>query len=106
MLAEACDGAQQVPLEDNPGCVCVSLLKEALSASAQPSFQLFESQQYGESDLLFKDVTRCLVQTSHLDPRRLLGEDFYAHAERVFNCTPSGEARPPASSQPRALLAG
>lgn len=54
-------------------------------------FSLFESQQYGESDLLFKDATQCLVHTSHMDYRSILG-DFYSHAEAVFNCTRSGRS--------------
>uniref|UniRef100_A0A3B4YUL6 Serotransferrin n=1 Tax=Seriola lalandi dorsalis TaxID=1841481 RepID=A0A3B4YUL6_SERLL len=52
-------------------------------------FKLFESQQYGESDLLFKDATQCFVHTSHKDHRSILGEEFYTHAETVFNCTHS-----------------
>ncbi|CAL8335540.1 unnamed protein product [Merluccius merluccius] len=56
---------------------------------ANREFQIFQSQQYGESDLLFKDVTKCLVHTSHLDYRTILGEKFYRHADYVFNCTHS-----------------
>uniref|UniRef100_A0A3Q3XS72 Serotransferrin n=1 Tax=Mola mola TaxID=94237 RepID=A0A3Q3XS72_MOLML len=52
-------------------------------------FKLFESQQYGESDLLFKDATQCFVHTSRMDYRSILGDDFYSHAEAVFNCTRS-----------------
>uniref|UniRef100_A0A3B3T1Z3 Serotransferrin n=1 Tax=Paramormyrops kingsleyae TaxID=1676925 RepID=A0A3B3T1Z3_9TELE len=52
-------------------------------------FQLFESQSYGESDLLFKDASRCLVHSTHLDYRAILGEEFYRAAEAVFNCTHS-----------------
>uniref|UniRef100_A0A8C9ZHE8 Serotransferrin n=1 Tax=Sander lucioperca TaxID=283035 RepID=A0A8C9ZHE8_SANLU len=52
-------------------------------------FKLFESQQYGESDLLFKDATQCFVHTSHMDYRSILGEEFYSHAETAFNCTRS-----------------
>ncbi|XP_059918633.1 saxiphilin-like [Gadus macrocephalus] len=63
--------------------------QETLSASADADFQLFESQQFGESDLLFKDVTQCLVHTSHLDYRTILGEEFYTQADYVFNCTHS-----------------
>uniref|UniRef100_A0A8C5NCX9 Serotransferrin n=1 Tax=Gouania willdenowi TaxID=441366 RepID=A0A8C5NCX9_GOUWI len=52
-------------------------------------FMLFESAQYGESDLLFKDATRGFVHTSHMDYRSILGDDFYSHVESVFNCTHS-----------------
>uniref|UniRef100_A0A3B5ASA2 Serotransferrin n=1 Tax=Stegastes partitus TaxID=144197 RepID=A0A3B5ASA2_9TELE len=52
-------------------------------------FSLFESHQYGESDLLFKDATQCFVHTSHMDYRSILGEEFYTHVEAVFNCTHS-----------------
>lgn len=54
-------------------------------------FHLFESHQYGERDLLFKDATRCLVHTSHMDYRTILGEDFFSQVESIFNCTHSGE---------------
>lgn len=53
-------------------------------------FHLFESQEYGESDLLFKDATQCLVHTSHMDYRTILGEDFFSKMESIFNCTRSG----------------
>ncbi|XP_071768761.1 saxiphilin-like [Centroberyx gerrardi] len=63
--------------------------QETLSANPDSEFKLFQSKQYGESDLLFKDATRCLVHTSHMDTRTILGEEFYRHAETVFNCTHS-----------------
>ncbi|XP_051270223.1 saxiphilin-like [Dicentrarchus labrax] len=63
--------------------------QETLSANPNSEFKLFESQQYGESDLLFKDATQCLVHTSHMDYRSILGDEFYSHAETVFNCTHS-----------------
>ncbi|KAI5628395.1 hypothetical protein C0J50_2885, partial [Silurus asotus] len=53
------------------------------------SFRLFESQKYGESDLLFKDATQCLVHTNHMDYRTILGKDFISQAESIFNCTHS-----------------
>lgn len=61
--------------------------QETLAGQPDSEFQLFESQDYGESDLLFKDATRCLVHTSHLDYRTILGEEYYRQAEAVFNCT-------------------
>ncbi|XP_071349939.1 saxiphilin-like [Trachinotus anak] len=63
--------------------------QETLAANPNTEFKLFESQQYGESDLLFKDATQCFVHTSHKDYRSILGEEFYTHAETVFNCTHS-----------------
>ncbi|KAM8756100.1 saxiphilin-like [Acanthopagrus schlegelii] len=63
--------------------------QETLAANPNAEFKLFESQQYGESDLLFKDATQCFVHTSHMDYRSILGEEFYSHAETVFNCTHS-----------------
>uniref|UniRef100_H3BW36 Serotransferrin n=1 Tax=Tetraodon nigroviridis TaxID=99883 RepID=H3BW36_TETNG len=63
--------------------------QETLASNPNLEFRLFESQQYGESDLLFKDATQCLVHTSHVDYRSILGEGFYRYAEAVFNCTRS-----------------
>uniref|UniRef100_A0A3B4A6U1 Serotransferrin n=1 Tax=Periophthalmus magnuspinnatus TaxID=409849 RepID=A0A3B4A6U1_9GOBI len=63
--------------------------QEALAANPDSEFKLFESHQYAESDLLFKDATKCFVHTSHKDYRSILGEEFYQHAESVFNCTHS-----------------
>ncbi|KAM3877579.1 saxiphilin-like [Diretmus argenteus] len=63
--------------------------QETLASNPDTEFKLFQSQQYGESDLLFKDATQCLVHTSHMDYRTILGEEFYTHAETVFNCTQS-----------------
>ncbi|MEQ2260378.1 hypothetical protein XENORESO_015313, partial [Xenotaenia resolanae] len=63
--------------------------QETLAATQSTEFKLFESHQYGESDLLFKDATRCFVHTSHMDYRSILGEEFYAHLEAVFKCTRS-----------------
>lgn len=60
-----------------------------MAANPHTEFKLFESQQYGESDLLFKDATQCFVHTSHMDYRAILGDEFYSHAETVFNCTQS-----------------
>uniref|UniRef100_A0A667XA04 Serotransferrin n=2 Tax=Myripristis murdjan TaxID=586833 RepID=A0A667XA04_9TELE len=63
--------------------------QETLVANPESEFKLFQSSQYGESDLLFRDGTQCLVRTSHMDYRTILGEEFYRHAETVFNCTQS-----------------
>ncbi|KAL3058701.1 hypothetical protein OYC64_010788 [Pagothenia borchgrevinki] len=63
--------------------------QETLSANPNAEFKLFQSQEYGESDLLFKDATQCFVHTSHMDPRSILGEEFYSQAEAAFNCTHS-----------------
>ncbi|XP_018613764.1 saxiphilin-like [Scleropages formosus] len=64
--------------------------QETLESHLDLEFQLFESQSYGESDLLFKDATRCLIYTSHLDYRTILGEEFHEAVEAVFNCTRAG----------------
>ncbi|KTG07020.1 hypothetical protein cypCar_00007029, partial [Cyprinus carpio] len=63
--------------------------QETIAARPDSGFHLFESQQYGESDLLFKDATKCLVHTSHMDYRTILGEEFYSQTESIFNCTHS-----------------
>ncbi|KAK9528944.1 hypothetical protein VZT92_013071 [Zoarces viviparus] len=63
--------------------------QETFAANPNTEFKLFESQQYGESDLLFKDATQCFVHTSHMDYRSILGEEFYSRAETAFNCTHS-----------------
>ncbi|XP_056607597.1 saxiphilin-like isoform X1 [Triplophysa dalaica] len=63
--------------------------QETIAGHPNTGFHLFESEQYGESDLLFKDATKCLVQTSHKDYRTILGEEFYLQAESIFNCTHS-----------------
>uniref|UniRef100_A0A8C7I171 Serotransferrin n=1 Tax=Oncorhynchus kisutch TaxID=8019 RepID=A0A8C7I171_ONCKI len=62
---------------------------QTLASNPDTEFRLFQSQQYGESDLLFKDTTQCLIHTSHLDYRTILGDEFYRLAETVFNCTHS-----------------
>uniref|UniRef100_A0A3Q4HBY1 Serotransferrin n=1 Tax=Neolamprologus brichardi TaxID=32507 RepID=A0A3Q4HBY1_NEOBR len=60
-----------------------------MKSQSNTEFKLFESHQYGESDLLFKDATQCFAHTSHMDYRSILGEEFYTHADTVFNCTHS-----------------
>ncbi|KAI2663737.1 Serotransferrin [Labeo rohita] len=65
--------------------------QETIIAGPDSGFHLFKSQEYGESDLLFKDATTCLVHTSHVDYRTILGEEFYSQAESIFNCTQSSE---------------
>ncbi|MGH0188993.1 UNVERIFIED_CONTAM: hypothetical protein FKN15_032482 [Acipenser sinensis] len=72
--------------ESETGCMCMCG-SETLEANPDSDFQLFESQKYGESDLLFKDLTECLVHTSHLDHRAILGEEFYQLVEAAFNST-------------------
>ncbi|XP_012728139.2 saxiphilin [Fundulus heteroclitus] len=63
--------------------------QETLASTRSTEFKLFDSHQYGESDLLFKDATQCFVHTSHMDYRSILGEEFHAHMEAVFKCTHS-----------------
>ncbi|XP_061688474.1 saxiphilin-like isoform X2 [Syngnathoides biaculeatus] len=65
--------------------------EETLAAKPRSEFKLFESRRYGESDLLFKDVTRCFLHTSHADWRSVLGEEFYSRVEAAFNCTQSAD---------------
>ncbi|XP_048370923.1 melanotransferrin-like isoform X2 [Sphaerodactylus townsendi] len=71
--------------------VTVSKINSFLQHSQEPSpgstFQLFQSQQYGESDLLFKDATHYLVPTRQLDYEAILGASFFQLAASVFNCT-------------------
>ncbi|XP_069475923.1 serotransferrin-2-like [Ambystoma mexicanum] len=64
--------------------------QEALVFNPDSKFQLFQSQTYGEGDLLFKDATQCLMHTSHLSYHAILGKPFLRLAESVFNCTHSG----------------
>ncbi|KAL0978161.1 hypothetical protein UPYG_G00166880 [Umbra pygmaea] len=63
--------------------------QETQASNPEAGFHLFQSQHYGESDLLFKDATQCLIHTSHLNYRTILGETFYRLSETVFNCTHS-----------------
>ncbi|XP_036067972.1 serotransferrin-B isoform X1 [Oryzias melastigma] len=63
--------------------------QEPLFTRPNTAFKLFESEQFGESDLLFKDATNCFVHTSHMDYRSILKGEFYSHLEKVFNCTHS-----------------
>ncbi|XP_015272164.1 PREDICTED: melanotransferrin-like [Gekko japonicus] len=71
--------------------MAVSKVNDFLRQSQEPSlgstFQLFQSQQYGESDLLFKDATHYLAPTSHLDYEAIIGTSFFQLVESVFNCT-------------------
>ncbi|XP_015733407.1 melanotransferrin-like [Coturnix japonica] len=64
--------------------------QEFLGTKLDSEFQLFHSQKYGESDLLFKDATQSLVPATHMSYREILGEPFFQLAESVFNCTPAG----------------
>ncbi|XP_063000133.1 serotransferrin-1-like [Elgaria multicarinata webbii] len=65
-------------------------LMKSQEASVASTFQLFQSQKYGESDLLFKDATQHLSPASHLGYKAIVGETFLQLAESVFSCTPAG----------------
>nr|XP_016854400.1 PREDICTED: serotransferrin-1 [Anolis carolinensis]XP_016854401.1 PREDICTED: serotransferrin-1 [Anolis carolinensis] len=54
------------------------------------SFQLFQSQNYGGSDLLFKDNTKRLLSAINGNFRAIIGEPFFKMAESIFNCTKAG----------------
>ncbi|XP_048819697.1 melanotransferrin-like isoform X1 [Lagopus muta] len=64
--------------------------QEFLETKLDSEFHLFQSQKYGESDLLFKDATQYLVPATHMSYQEILGEPFFQLAESVFNCTPAG----------------
>ncbi|OXB64652.1 hypothetical protein ASZ78_008728 [Callipepla squamata] len=63
--------------------------QEFLGTKVDSEFHLFQSQKYGESDLLFKDATQYLAPATHMSYQEILGEPFYQLAESVFNCTPA-----------------
>ncbi|NWZ24623.1 TRFE2 protein, partial [Asarcornis scutulata] len=65
--------------------------QEFLGTKLDSEFHLFESQKYGENDLLFKDTTQYLVGASHMSYQEILGVPFFQLAESVFNCTPAGK---------------
>uniref|UniRef100_A0A8B9EIH8 Transferrin-like domain-containing protein n=1 Tax=Anser cygnoides TaxID=8845 RepID=A0A8B9EIH8_ANSCY len=65
--------------------------QEFLGTKLDSEFHLFQSQKYGESDLLFKDTTQYLVRASHMSYQEILGVPFFQLAESVFNCTPAGK---------------
>ncbi|NXI73606.1 TRFE2 protein, partial [Anseranas semipalmata] len=65
--------------------------QEFLGTKLDSEFHLFQSQKYGESDLLFKDTTQYLVHASHMSYQEILGVPFFQLAESVFNCTPAGK---------------
>ncbi|NXD11191.1 TRFEB protein, partial [Nothocercus nigrocapillus] len=67
--------------------------QESVRTKLGSEFHLFQSQKYGESDLLFKDATRYLVPASHMSYKEILGESFFQMAESVFNCTPAGKVK-------------
>uniref|UniRef100_K7GGW5 Transferrin-like domain-containing protein n=1 Tax=Pelodiscus sinensis TaxID=13735 RepID=K7GGW5_PELSI len=67
--------------------------QESLAMNLDSKFHLFNSQEYGESDLLFKDATHYLVLTDHQAYRSILGKAFFQLAESVFNCTHAAAAR-------------
>uniref|UniRef100_A0A8C3LBY1 Transferrin-like domain-containing protein n=1 Tax=Chrysolophus pictus TaxID=9089 RepID=A0A8C3LBY1_CHRPC len=64
--------------------------QEFLETKLDSEFHLFQSQKYGESDLLFKDATQYLVPATHMSYQEILGEPFFQLAESVFNCTLAG----------------
>lgn len=64
--------------------------QEFLGSKLDSEFHLFQSQKYGENDLLFKDATQYLVPATHMSYQEILGEPFFQLAESVFNCTPAG----------------
>ncbi|NXG34968.1 TRFE2 protein, partial [Dromaius novaehollandiae] len=65
--------------------------QESVGTKLDSEFHLFQSQKYGESDLLFKDATQYLVHASHMSYKEILGGSFLQLAESVFNCTPAGK---------------
>ncbi|KGL74588.1 Serotransferrin-2, partial [Tinamus guttatus] len=67
--------------------------QESVRTKLGSEFHLFQSQKYGESDLLFKDTARYLVHASHMSYKEILGESFFQLAESVFNCTPAGKVK-------------
>ncbi|KAM4808085.1 serotransferrin-2-like [Rhinophrynus dorsalis] len=65
--------------------------QDELRPDRASKFQLFQSGKvYGEGDLLFKDSTTCLLPTSHLRLKEILGENFMQLADSVFDCTHAG----------------
>uniref|UniRef100_A0A8D0BNM8 Transferrin-like domain-containing protein n=1 Tax=Salvator merianae TaxID=96440 RepID=A0A8D0BNM8_SALMN len=67
-----------------------SFLTKSQELSTGAAFQLFQSQKYGGSDLLFKDATEYLVPISHLNYSTILGEPFFSLVASAFNCTQAG----------------
>ncbi|NWR75816.1 TRFM protein, partial [Centropus unirufus] len=65
--------------------------QESLGSKQDSEFHLFRSWKYGESDLLFKDLTQHLVHASHMSYQEILGASFLQLAQSVFNCTPAGK---------------
>ncbi|XP_021268873.1 melanotransferrin-like isoform X1 [Numida meleagris] len=64
--------------------------QEFLRTKLDSEFHLFQSEKYGDNDLLFKDATQYLVPATHMSYQEILGEPFFQLAESVFNCTPAG----------------
>ncbi|GCB81350.1 hypothetical protein scyTo_0021823, partial [Scyliorhinus torazame] len=64
--------------------------QEHFGVSSDSEFQLFQSHDYGERDLLFKDSTKCLTHATHLNYMDILGDEFFDLAQSVFSCTDSG----------------
>ncbi|XP_078277518.1 saxiphilin-like [Rhinoraja longicauda] len=63
--------------------------QEHFGPTSDSEFQLFQSQRYGESDLLFKDAARCLRRAAHLHYSDILGHRYSSLARSVFSCTHS-----------------
>ncbi|KAA8593409.1 hypothetical protein FQN60_009525 [Etheostoma spectabile] len=88
-----CSDGRRAPLSEwescNLGAIPPNIIMTRPVLTARVYDFLMKSQQYGESDLLFKDATQCFVHTSHMDYRSILGEEFYSQAETAFNCTRS-----------------
>lgn len=68
-------------------------------------FKMFESET---KDLLFKDLTKCLVKLREgITYKEFLGDQYYASVASLNTCNPSGNGNNPTtnsmncSSQPR-----
>ncbi|KAM8962253.1 serotransferrin-like [Pelodytes ibericus] len=64
--------------------------QESLGPGKSSRFDLFNSADYGEGDLLFKDSTKCLLPVGHRRMQDILGKSFMDLADSVFDCTQAG----------------